>query len=212
MGWPDERVLVVPRSDLFGGEDCEQGFGRRRLGDYLERVQACGVFRPRAEVEEDPSLKQIIPYVMITHGPTIFLLRRRSAQSEARLHNLYSIGVGGHIAQTDTDAGDPVREGLKRELEEEMDLRGEVALTPVGYLNDDSNSVGSVHFGLVFLARSETGEVDVAEKDMMEGRFVPLEEALALAPAMETWSKLLIEAVRERPELAFPPGDAGGKA
>lgn len=206
MGYPDEQVLVVPRSDLFGGEACGQGFGRRDLEVFLDRIRAHCRFLPRDAVEEDPSLKQIIPYVVVTRRDALFLLKRRTGQSEARLHNLYSIGVGGHINPSDEDAGEPVGGGLKRELEEEIAIRGPYALSPVGYLNDDSNAVGSVHFGLVFAARSGTDAVEVAEKDLMEGRFASLDEAWELREGMETWSQLLIAAIRETPSLVFPSG------
>jgi len=203
MGYPDEKVLVVPREALFEGEEAGRGFGRRNVEAFLERIRRHCVFRLRDDVEEDPSLKQIIPYVVVTHENRLFLLKRWRAQSEARLHNLYSIGVGGHINPVDEGAGDPVEEGLKRELAEEVEIRGPVALRPVGTLNDDSNPVGSVHFGLVWAALSATGEVEVAEKDMMEGRFVSIEEALGLRDGMETWSQLLIDAVREDPAMVF---------
>ncbi len=203
MSWPEEKVLVVDRGRLFGNEDAEQGFGRRNLAAYLEAVRRDGTFALRADVEEDPSRKQIIPYVMVTHGRRLFLLKRLATQSEARLHNLFSIGVGGHINPVDDGRGDTVEAGLERELFEEVTIDGGYDLEPVGYLNDDSNDVGRVHFGLVFAARTRSGRVDVAERDRMEGRFVSLDEALASGDGMESWSKLLIEAVRDDPGLAF---------
>ncbi|MHC4777588.1 MAG: NUDIX domain-containing protein [Planctomycetota bacterium] len=202
--WPEEKVLVVPRAELFRGSEGAHGFSDRDLDSILERIGRFSEFRLRAEVEEDSSLKQVIPYVMLTRGDDLFLLKRLSAQSEARLHNLYSIGVGGHINPVDEDEGDPVAGGMERELAEEVDIQGRYDLTPVGYLNDDSNPVGSVHFGLVYRARVESGEVEVAEKEMMEGRFVSPEEAALLREGMETWSQLLFDAVRNRPEIAFP--------
>ncbi|MHC5035909.1 MAG: NUDIX domain-containing protein [Planctomycetota bacterium] len=203
MGWPDERVLVVPRSELFAGEATAQGFATRDLDVLLERIRRFAEFQLRDRVEEDPSLKQVIPYVVITREDRIFLLRRFATQSESRLHNLYSIGVGGHINPVDAEEGDRVEEGLKRELAEEVRIEGPFDLRPIGYLNDDSNPVGSVHFGLVYVARVRGGEVQVVERDMMEGRFVPPEEAYRVQDGMETWSKILLSAIRDRPAMAF---------
>jgi predicted NUDIX family phosphoesterase len=197
---PPEKVLVVPREELFEGMSEPQGFGTERLDALLGRIRGLARFEPRPEVENDPSLKQVIPYVLVVRGPEIFLLKRRAGQTEARLRNLHSVGVGGHINPPDGEAGDPVEAGLRRELAEEVEFRGRCEIEPLGYLNDDSNSVGSVHFGLVFVARTG-GEVVVAERDLMEGRFLPFAEALALLPGMETWSRILVEAVRDRPEL-----------
>jgi len=200
-GGTPEKVLVVPRARLFEGMGEPRGFGTDRLDAFLDRIRRFSRFEDRAGVENDPSLKQVIPYVMVVRGGDIYLLKRRAAQTEARLRNLHSVGVGGHINPPDGEGGDPVEGGLLRELAEEVEFLGRREIEPFGTLNDDSNSVGSVHFGLVFLARTEGG-VEVAERDMMEGRFLPFKEALAFLPGMETWSRILLEAVRDRPDLA----------
>jgi predicted NUDIX family phosphoesterase len=191
---------VVPRERLFEGLGSPQGFGTEGVDALLDRIRRHSRFEARAGVENDPSLKQVIPYAMVVRGPEVYLLKRRAAQTEARLRNLYSVGVGGHINPPDGEAGDPVEGGLRRELAEEVEFLGPVGIEPLGYLNDDSNAVGSVHFGLVFLART-SGAVEVAERDMMEGRFLPFREALAFLSGMETWSQLLLQSVRDRADL-----------
>jgi predicted NUDIX family phosphoesterase len=66
----------------------------------------------------------------------------------------------------------------------------------VGVINDESNPVGSVHFGIVHHVRLERGEVRVKEKEMMEGTFVPVQELKRLADDgasnFESWSSLII--------------------
>ncbi|MHC4598719.1 MAG: NUDIX domain-containing protein [Planctomycetota bacterium] len=204
MAYPEENVLIVDRARLFEGAEAPQGFSDEGLSGLLERIGRHADFEKRAAVEEDPSRKQIIPYVLITREDRLFLLKRLTTQSEKRLHNLYSIGVGGHINPVDEDEGDPVEGGLRRELAEEVAIRGTFDLKPIGTLNDDSNPVGSVHFGLVYRARVRSGEVEVVEKEMMEGRFVPPAEAGKVREGMETWSQILYDAVQKRPGLAFP--------
>ena len=81
-----ERVLVVP-TELFRRIGYFQGFCRdvdRYLGELLgpERVS----FRPRAEVEQDPGYKQLIPYVIFRHRDgrgreTVFQYTRGSGQA-----------------------------------------------------------------------------------------------------------------------------------
>lgn len=202
-----EQVLVIPRDELFAGLGTPHGFGEEHLGAFLDRIGASARFEDRAAVEEDPSRKQIIPYMVVTDGTEVLLLRRGSRQAEARLHHLYSIGVGGHINPVDGGGADPVAEGLRRELAEELHVDGEPEVEPLGYLNDESNPVGSVHFGLVYRVTAEPARVRVAEEDRMEGSFVPLEELGRRRSEMETWSQLLVDSLLERPGLL-----AGGEA
>src|SRR5262249_22162602 len=96
-----ERVLVVPAAELdrlgrFQGFSAEAD---RYLGALL--VPELASFRPRSEVEEDPGLKQIIPYVIFRAGDAVFCYTRGTSQGEARLHRLRSLGVGGHVAEAD---------------------------------------------------------------------------------------------------------------
>lgn len=80
-----------------------------------------GSFLPRPQAEEDPSYRQIIPYALVRHAQKFFLMRRTKGGGEARLHNLYTLGVGGHINPEDV-GGNPVLEGLRRELLEEVGI------------------------------------------------------------------------------------------
>ena len=79
--YPTERVLVVP-TELFHRLGYFQGFCRdveRYLGQLLSSENMS--FRPRGEVEKDPSFKQLIPYMLFRHrspsGPdTVFQYTR----------------------------------------------------------------------------------------------------------------------------------------
>ncbi|MHC4939572.1 MAG: hypothetical protein ACYTHK_11430, partial [Planctomycetota bacterium] len=139
-----ERVYVVPRATLFP-DGAPHGFFPDGL-DLLEQIYAEGYFAERARVEEDPSLKQIIPYAVVTRGRAVFRFRRRGG-GEKRLVGLASIGVGGHV--NPEDAGDVILDALDRELEEELILPSRRKIDLLGLLNDDSTAVGSVHLGVV---------------------------------------------------------------
>ena len=47
--------------------------------------------------DSDNTVRQIIPYVILRRGRHYFLLRRLKKQTETRLHEKLSLGVGGHI-------------------------------------------------------------------------------------------------------------------
>ena len=50
------------------------------LQPYLDRISGEGEYRPRADVEQDPSWKQVIPYLVLRDRGRIYLMRRTSAE------------------------------------------------------------------------------------------------------------------------------------
>lgn len=190
----DEEILVVPRAELLwsGGF---RGVAADGLEEYLARIRRFGVFRRRRDVEDDPSLKQIIPYLVVQWGDRFMLFRRTQVGSEPRLHDLYSIGVGGHITRGDVDgAADVIAAGLRRELYEELTIEGDWSARAVGVLNDDANAVGQVHFGLVHLVEVPSGRVAIKETERLSGRLAPAREIREVYAQMETWSQLVLDA------------------
>jgi predicted NUDIX family phosphoesterase len=218
-----EQVLVVPRTELFVAEEAGfSGVQQDGVDGYLERIARCGRFAPRDDVEEDPSLQQIIPYGMVCFddpgdGAHVFLMRRTRGGNESRLHDRYSIGVGGHINPVDglssrtdsavvadpasvTDSGsspreDLVRAALERELAEELHVDTSYSVSCIGVLNDDSNAVGEVHFGVVYRIDVAGPEVRVRETDQLEGHFVPFAELSDYDERLESWSRHLLFAL-----------------
>jgi predicted NUDIX family phosphoesterase len=196
-----EFVFVSPREALFPA--CyPQGFHRfdssREARDMLARLAAHGFFVERERAEKTPSWKQVIPYCVVVSDGHVLLMKRRAKSGEARLVDKLSIGVGGHINPVDradgVDGSDIVLAAARREIEEELEVRGEFELRLCGYLNDDSNPVGAVHVGLVFGAITR-GPVRIREQDVLEGHLVDPEELharLARGENFETWSATLI--------------------
>ncbi len=195
-----EQVLVVPREILFDNESTAfQGFREDSAASCLERVAESSQFLPRQEVEEDPSYKQIIPYAVVAYRGAEgeeewFLMQRKKGGGEKRLHNLYSLGVGGHINPIDGNADSGIVErALLRELHEELSLSGGLKIETIGLLNDDSNPVGEVHFGVVYKITVEERSVAVREHEQLQGAFTPVEDLAGQASQMETWSRLICE-------------------
>ena len=190
----DEQILVVPRGALFWN-GVFRGVSADGLEEYLSRIRHFGIFRRRGDVEDDPSLKQIIPYMVVHSVGRYMLLRRTRSGNEQRLHDLYSIGVGGHIAKEDVDgADDVIAAGLRRELEEELTIDGEWSARPAGVLNDDANAVGQVHFGLIHLVEVPSGRVTIKESERLSGCLAPAHEIRAVYAQMETWSQIVLDA------------------
>jgi predicted NUDIX family phosphoesterase len=185
---------VVRRVDLLWS-GLFRGVSTTGLEEYILRVRRHGFFKRRGDVEEDPSLKQIIPYLLVRRSGRYMLFRRTRAGGEARLHDLYSVGVGGHISKTDVDgAGDVVAAGLHRELEEELVVDGAWSTRLAGVLNDDDNPVGQVHFGLVHVIDVASGEVTIRETDRLTGRLADSGDIREAYARMETWSQMVVDA------------------
>lgn len=148
----------------------------------------------RAAAEEDPTHKQLIPYVVVRDGDRVFLMHRTDAGGDARLHGRASIGVGGHLNPVD-DGEDALMAGLRREWAEELEAGWEPEFTLVGLLNDDTNPVGAVHLGVVFAVEAAGRSVDVREHDKLVGRFVEPAVVRASWERLETWSRLVADAL-----------------
>jgi predicted NUDIX family phosphoesterase len=185
-----ERVLVVPRA-LLPDRAAWHGLRSGGVGELLTVVAAQGRFEPRDAMERDPSYKQIIPYLVLRDGERYFLMRRTRAGGDARLFDRWSIGVGGHLNPGDED----LMGGLRREWHEELDADFEPAFEPVALLNDDTTEVGAVHLGVVFLADAAGRPVGVRETDKLSGSFVDPAGVAEVADHLETWSRLVFEAL-----------------
>jgi len=184
----EELVLVVPRSVLMASSGWH-GIRAMDLTAFLEVVGRHGAFRPRSAAETDASSKQVIPYLALRDGTRWFLMRRTRAGGDARLHDLYSVGVGGHLNPGDVG----LLAGLEREWHEELEADFVPEFRFAGLLNDDSTEVGSVHIGAVFVGDAGGRSVAIRETEKLSGTFVDREDVVSVIPEMETWSRLTFE-------------------
>jgi predicted NUDIX family phosphoesterase len=187
-----EQVLCVKREDIFP-DGAWHGFVSENLDGHQQTIRERHFFKPRAEVENDPTYQQIIPYVVFRHDDRYFLTHRLRASSEKRLRKQYSLGVGGHINPGDLDAGDPILDGLKREWQEEVVYDGRFEARLLGFLNEDSSPVSKVHLGVVFLVDGDTPNIRIRETDKLAGELLTLEEMRMFYLAMESWSQIVYD-------------------
>jgi predicted NUDIX family phosphoesterase len=192
----DERVLVVPSAQLdrlgrFQGFSPE---AERYLSGLLvpELIQ----FLPRSKVEDDPSWKQIIPYVVFRCRDTAFCYTRGKTQGEARLHRLRSLGVGGHVSEEDAEGRkslEAYESAMRREINEEVEIKSPGHVYRVGLINDDSTPVGQVHLGVVHLFELEHPHLLPREEGLAEAEFLPLSTVWEIRNEFETWSQICVE-------------------
>jgi predicted NUDIX family phosphoesterase len=212
----DEMIIVAPRRELFSAErDVFHGFlplSDARVEAILRGLCLAPRHARRGDVEEDPSLKQPIPYVVLSRRgeggePELFAYTRLTGGGEARLHGKMSVGVGGHMNRVFTreTLETVVWEEAARELEEELCFEGpggEAVAPPsarfAGLINDDGGPVQQVHLGLLALTDVPAGiTVTVRETDQLEGHWVPLSDLRrpALFDRLESWSQYALEAI-----------------
>jgi predicted NUDIX family phosphoesterase len=187
-----EQVLVVRREDMFP-DGAWHGFVSEDLDRHQRVIRDRHFFKPRADVENDPSFQQIIPYVVFRHSDHYFLTHRLRASSEKRLRKQYSLGVGGHINPGDLEGGDPILDGLRREWSEEVIYDGRFEARMLGLLNEDSSPVSKVHLGVVFLVDGDTPDIRIRETDKLAGELMTLEEMRMYYLAMESWSQIVYD-------------------
>ena len=199
----EERILVVPTT-LFHDLGYFQGFSREIdrywprlvIGDHVE-------YRPRGEMEADPSFKQFIPYCLFrwtdANGTVhLFEYQRGGGSGEARLRAKRSVGVGGHISSIDSEVGaleNVYREGMRRELEEEVIIDTAYTETVAGLINDDETPVGRVHLGMVHLCDVREPHVQPREADIQDARFSPVADILTRLDQFESWSQIAVRAL-----------------
>jgi predicted NUDIX family phosphoesterase len=153
----------------------------------------------RALAEKDPTHKQIIPYVLLAHGDKVLFYVRGKKAGEQRLVAKGSIGIGGHMNETDESlfALDEAayRAGVEREVGEEILIQPKFEDQIVALLNDDSNEVGQVHLGIVHVFRLAEPKVKKNESMITELAFLSREELAARRDSLETWSQICLDSL-----------------
>lgn len=186
-----EKVMVVPTENLKGYLSGDT-FISSRIDEVILMIRKKHLYIPRDYAETAKEYKQIIPYAVLMNGGKYFLTQRLHAQTEKRLHGLYSIGLGGHINPSEENSGDVILEGMRRELSEEVGLGSLPPCNCVGIINDHSAEVSKYHLALVFaIVVSES--IQVREISKMTGAWATEDEVSSRFSEMESWSKIVWE-------------------
>jgi predicted NUDIX family phosphoesterase len=197
MSTPDENILVVKRS-LFDQLGSFEGLNFEPQ-KYLDALLSRGnnFFLPRRHAETDPTHKQIIPYVLLACGDKVLHYVRGKKAGEQRLVAKGSIGIGGHMNDTDESlfAWDEAayRAGVEREVNEELRIESPFEDKIVALLNDDATEVGRVHLGVVHVFKLAEPKVEKREAMITNLAFLTRAELLQRRDALETWSQYCLD-------------------
>ena len=154
-------------------------------------------FIPRSIAEGDVRWKQVIPYQVFICNNTLFAFQRGDRINEKRLIGCLSIGIGGHINLTDLKHSASLKElffkAALRERDEELEIKADVSTKLIGLINDDSNSVGKVHIGVVMACKIDNPNSILIRQDSEDIKFYNWLTApyiLSHKSYFEVWSTL----------------------
>ena len=194
-----ENVLVIRRS-LFDELGSFQGLNFEPE-KYLKAILSRGsnFFIPRPEAENDPAYKQIIPYALLSFENTVLYYVRGKKAGEQRLVAKGSIGIGGHMNETDESLfamdEQAYRAGVEREVNEEINIETPFEDRIVALLNDDSTEVGRVHLGIVHIFKLKEPKVQKREAMITGLSLLTKQELMARRESLETWSQICVDAI-----------------
>ncbi len=188
-----ESILVV-KKDLFFDESTTENIIAIDLDEAFKKINSFAEFRDRAEMEVDENYKQIIPYLIYKYQDQLFVMQRKETASEQRLKNKLSLGIGGHVRKEDLSESTTILDWAAREFEEEVSFKGSYNPKFIGLLNDDSNSVGRVHLGLVFVLEGNSTEIAI-KSEHKQGALLPISKIKEMQEEFESWSKICLQAL-----------------
>ncbi|MFH2093185.1 MAG: phosphoesterase [Pseudomonadota bacterium] len=195
-----ETVLCIKRQLLPESWVRQRSVVPLDLKSFVDQCTDAGFdFVDRPKAEKDPSFKQIIPYIVLqTSDLKITALYKRKG-SEKRLHDLYSLGIGGHINPIDVENKNNSFEqimiaGMERELSEELNQMPTMD-KPVfmGVISEEITDVGKVHLGAVFRILTQTPEQYLPGEELFDFSWKKTDNLKHLN--MELWSTLTLELI-----------------
>jgi predicted NUDIX family phosphoesterase len=214
-----ESVLCLPSSLL---DACGRFQGYTSDHELIKKIilsdksQDQFSFQPRFKVEDDSSYKQLITYSIIQYGnlkndALLFSYTRGKAGGEDRLKRKLSLGIGGHISEDSLKprrgeflqhTGNPwmvrFKSEAQREIDEEVRYGSKVPhLYFTGLINDDSDPVGQVHLGLVYIMTCNYPDVEPLDPAIKDGSMITLSQVNKQKDDYESWSKIVIDSIFE---------------
>ena len=188
----NERVLVIKDRDI---ENITKGYGFLKvpIDEIKNLAEKRGFFVQRSKAENDESIRQLIPYVVVQNTDGMYLfVKRLKTQTEKRLHELYSIGIGGHINDQDEGSTPWMKflSGMEREINEEILIKTSNWPQYIGMIRENSTPVNRVHLGVVFTLTGDIGGIREVNKFIFD--FSDLQGLMQYYDQMETWSQLVL--------------------
>jgi len=138
---------------------------------------------------------QVAPYLKTLFDPNYISFRPRdTVEEDPSFKQLipYCISL-----EDDAKEGSTYREGMQREIQEEVAMDTKYTEACVGLINDDETEVGKVHLGIVHIFDLELPKVLPREESIIETGFDSPEKLLQELDQFETWSQICLKGLFE---------------
>ena len=198
----DEEIVVVKRDVLFA-EKYFNGYLSNTEYDFEKRINENYEYLRRGDAEENPEWQQPIPYAILVNkaNKTVYDYQRASdikKAGEKRLHGKWSLGIGGHVDREDGETStNPIATSLLRELEEETGITSFKDSRLLGYINQDDNHVGKVHFGILHVIETNEDVIPQLAEEIAHGKFISINELRSFCESedcdVEGWSMICLD-------------------
>jgi len=189
-----EYVFAVPTNLVNQIIITNTNFIKLKFSEFSKIIEY-GDFFERNKIENDSSFKQIIPYTVFKNRDSKYLvLKRTEKQGEKRLHNMISLGIGGHINEKDKGFSKEQTffNGMEREINEEIWLSNPAKYVYRGIIRDNSEDVSNVHLGILF--EGYVKHAEIKEVDNFHSAWLTKSEIEKFKDAkLETWAKIALE-------------------
>lgn len=196
----EETVLCMRRADLPPRWVADTAVVKMTVEAFFAALAGISFYwLPRSKAETDPAYKQLIPYVLLQTADGLHTGCYRRRGTEKRLHDFWSVGIGGHVNGQDCGNGDGslsvvIQQGLKREIAEEFRfLPGKTHAVFHGVINEEKTDVGHVHLGLVYRMQVWQREGMVPGTELDSFGWVRTEQIFE--KPLELWSRLALNLV-----------------
>lgn len=203
----DRKIMVVANADLPSDQ---QGFIEvskepEVVAAIEQAIKTKFSYMVRRDAEADLDYRQPIPYVFIVNPKLkqVYVYKRSTQAGKSKLHNLYSMGVGGHVdfEETPEFTADPIGYTLRKEIEEETGIKSFDQIKLRGYMIDDSVEVNKYHIGAIYFAETSEAEITPQEDEMEHGSLhtIPQVEKIIASEndQLESWSMIIWPSVKK---------------
>ena len=119
----------------------------------MQIILALWVLRVHCKInaEINYEYKRIVLCIVFKYDDKIFCTSKKKKQTEHRLHDKLSIGIGTNINDKDISKNDfSFNWGIKREIEEEIFVKKPISPKFIGVINNNGIEMDSVHIGVCF--------------------------------------------------------------
>lgn len=182
-----EKIIVLEKEKIFENTIIKEGFFPLDTV-ILENIKKYSFEYDKDLAELNTSLKQIVCYIIYFFKDKLFFMQRSKKKEKALTHK-FSIGIGGHLQKEDISKDEIF--WFEREFNEEINYNDSYQVKLLGFINDNSDSIGEIHFGVVYAIQGDTPEISI-KSELKSGKLISLDECLSYRKSTESWSKILL--------------------